>query len=412
MMLFGCDSTTDDPSRSASDDHLESGETVGLADEQGPMESTSERDLDATGTTDGSSEVAPWDVDEPSETEATVRHPTRAPTLEVGDPRAIPGVRFVGRIDDTDPAGYRFAWSGSGFVARFEGTRASVELSDSDESQFTVVVDGVVQPPLLARRGAATYVLAHDLVAGTHEVEVYRRTEPVFGTTQFLAFSTDGTPLSPPEPERRIELIGDSISTAYGNEGESAACGFTADTQNHYLSYGALSARAIGAELHTLAWSGRGVIYNYGRNTTDPLPVLYERTLPDDPASQWDFSIIPDVVVINLGTNDFSTDGDPTPEVFETAYLALLDRIRSNYPDAFILCTVGIMLRRGDLAAARSGIANAVATFTSRGGDRIEVFELNVRNSNPGCDQHPGLAAHRAMAEVLTDRLRTIFDLL
>jgi len=327
------------------------------------------------------------------------------------DPLAIPGIRFVGRIASADPTGYAFAWSGTGFVAAFEGTTASVELVDGGQNEFTVVVDGVVQPKLVAQAGSATYVLASQLAAGAHQIELYRRTEPSFGTTQFVSWSTDGTPLSPPAPARRIEIIGDSITAAYGIEGTSPECNFTADTQNHYLSYGALSARAIDAELHTVAWSGKGVIYNYDQDLLNPMPVLYDRALPNNSMNRWDFSVVPDVVVINLGTNDFSTDGDPEPAVFEAAYLELLERIRSHYPEATILCTNGILLSGGDLTAARSGINNAVAAFMNAGGDRIEVFELNVPNTNPGCDYHPGLAAHQAMADVLTAQLRRVLGL-
>jgi hypothetical protein len=42
-------------------------------------------------------------------------------------------------------------------------------------------------------------------------------------------------------------------------------------------------------------------------------------------------------VVINLGTNDFSTGGDPPEEVFVPAYVAFLGHLRDVYPDAFIL---------------------------------------------------------------------------
>lgn len=321
-----------------------------------------------------------------------------------------PSVRFVGRIDRSDPAGERFAWSGSGLVAAFEGTQVSVSLNDASENEFTVVLDGEVLPKLAAQAGSHDYVLAESLAPGQHVVELYRRTEASFGVTQFLGldFGEAGRLLEPPAaPARLIEVVGDSISCGYGNEGSSPDCDFTADTENHYLTYGAISARALEADVITVAWSGKGVIYNYGDDKTDPLPALYDRTLPDDASSEYDFAQSPDAVVINLGTNDFSTDDDPSPDDFESAYLDLLERIRSAYPDAFVLCTVGPLLSGEDLTAARAGIENAVATLQDQGDLRVKSWEMNIDNNAPGCHYHPSVATHEAMATALTAELRS-----
>jgi lysophospholipase L1-like esterase len=315
-------------------------------------------------------------------------------------------------MDLADAAGPRFAWSGSGVVADFEGSSLALTLNDSGSNQFTVVLDGVLQPTLKTTAGTSTYALGAALGSAPHRVEVYRRTEPSFGPTQFLGFDFggDGELLATPTATRRLELIGDSVSSGYGNEGADPTCGFSADTQNHYATYGAIAARSLGAELITIAWSGKGVVYNYDTDIVEPMPALYARTLPQDPNSVWDFSRVPDAVVINLGTNDFSTGADPAPALFEAEYVALLGRVRSVYPDAFILCTVGPLLDGADLTAARSGIAAAVATFEASGGTNVRAWEMNVANANPGCDYHPGLQTHQAMAEALTPELRPAFD--
>lgn len=320
-----------------------------------------------------------------------------------------PAVRFVGRVDRSDAGGERFAWSGSGLVAAFEGTQVSVSLNDASENQFTVVIDGQLQPKLVAQAGSHDYLLADSLAPGPHVVELYRRTEASFGVTQFLGldFGADGALLEPPAaPGRLLEIVGDSITCGYGNEGTTPSCGFSADTENHYLTYGALAARELEADVSTVAWSGKGIIYNYGEDTTDPLPSLYGRTLPGDAASEYDFAQIPDAVVINLGTNDFSTDGDPTAEAFEAAYSNLLSRIRDHYPDAFVLCTVGPLLSGEDLNAARAGISAAVAAREAQGDLRVKSWEMNLSNDAPGCDWHPSLGTHQAMATALVGELR------
>lgn len=331
-----------------------------------------------------------------------------------GEPAASPAgaVRLVGRMDFSDAAGPRFAWSGSGAVADFEGSSVTLKLNDSGGNQFTVLIDGQPRPALTTTAGAASYILAEGLAGASHRVEVYRRTEASFGPTQLSGFDfgADGRLLATPAAERRLEIIGDSVSAGYGNEGSNPTCGFSAETQNHYATYGAIAARALDAELITIAWSGKGVVYNYGTDTVEPMPALYARTLPQDPSSSWDFSLVPDAVVINLGTNDFSTEGDPAPELFEAEYLELLERVREVYPDAFILCTVGPLLNGTDLAAARAGIAAAVASFEAGGGTNIRAWEMNVPNNNPGCDYHPGLQTHQAMASALTPELMAAFE--
>lgn len=325
-----------------------------------------------------------------------------------------PGVRFLGRVDRSDPDAPRFAWSGTGLAARFSGTELAVRLGGGQ--QYTVVVDGVVGPTLISSGGADT--IATGLSAGEHQVEIHRRTEASLGESVFRGFELGSGRLlaPPPAAERRIEIIGDSISCGYGNEGADMNCGFSADTENHYLSYGALAARELDAELSTIAWSGKGVVCNYGDgegSCVDPLPTYYERTLPKDAASRWDFSSWqPDAVVINLGTNDFSTEEDPTQEDFEAGYVALLETVRDANPDAIILCTVGPMLSGEDLDTARSYIEGAVEARVEAGDSRVKTFELapTVASDGYGCDWHPSLRTHEIMADTLTAALRDELD--
>jgi lysophospholipase L1-like esterase len=293
-------------------------------------------------------------------------------------------------------------------IAGFEGTDVSVQLNDSGRNQFTVVVDGQVNATLKAQAGSHAYVLAQGLAPGRHEVEVYRRTEADQGVTTFegFDFGAQGTLLAPPAPKaRRLEVIGDSISCGYGNEGADTSCGFSPDTENHYLTYGAIAARSLGAELTTVAWSGKGVVNNYNTDTTDPMPSLYNRVLPGDASSVWDFSVKPHAVIINLGTNDFSTDGDPTTEQFRDGYMGLVEQVRAGAPDAFILCTVGNMLTDADLDAARAGIHAAVDAIKGAGDDKIAAWDMDIPNDDPGCNWHPKVATHELIAAALVTQL-------
>jgi lysophospholipase L1-like esterase len=218
-----------------------------------------------------------------------------------------------------------------------------------------------------------------------------------------------GTLLAPPPaPDRRIEVIGDSITCGYGNEGTNP-CAFTPDTEDHYRTYAAIAARNLQAELYTVAWSGKGVIHNYGDDKDEPFPSLYDRALATDASSSWDFSRFqPHVVVINLGTNDFSTDGDPDEPTFSNAYRTFLRHVREKYPNAQILCLAPTSLGGDDLTRARTYIESVVSGLRTGGDTKIEAHALQYTETGVGCDSHPSLQTHAAMGQALTTKLRSL----
>lgn len=87
-------------------------------------------------------------------------------------------------------------------------------------------------------------------------------------------------------------------------------------------TYGPLIARAVNADFFVEAWSGKGMVRNYGDpniTSVDPFPKYYPYTLATEWTQKWDFyAWVPDVIVINLGTNDYSTQPHPPQNVFET----------------------------------------------------------------------------------------------
>lgn len=323
------------------------------------------------------------------------------------------GVHFVGRVDGCDPRGARLQWSGAGFTARFRGTGLRVRLID-ENNQFVVVLDGVLLPTLKVAPGDHWYVLATGLQNREHHLEFYRRTEALFGKTLIVQLAVDNAQGTAKQslqpgvaPNRKIEMIGDSISCGYGNEGKSP-CPFSADTENLHSTYEAVFARAVGAELSTVTWSGKGIAFNYGGNTVEPLPALYDRVVYEDQEHLWNFAWKPDLVIINLGTNDYSTSEAPPRGPWVASYVAFLQHIRAKYPGAFILCTIGPMLSGRGLAAARTNIAEVVQNRRAAGDAKIDFFEFATPNVSPGCDYHPGLTTHASMAAELRFKVQEV----
>ncbi|HEY4104363.1 MAG TPA: SGNH/GDSL hydrolase family protein [Polyangiaceae bacterium] len=323
-------------------------------------------------------------------------------------------VRVSGRSEKIDE-GARFAWPGVALGFHFRGTEFQIELDDSGRNWFGVEIDGVQVPgKLSAYVGPRCYLVAQKLTPGEHRLTLTRLTEAMLGETTFVRANAGktGELLEPdPKPARRLEVIGDSISAAYGVEGESRACHFSPETENESLSYAAILGRHFGAEVSVVAWSGKGVFSNRGSTTdTIPMPVLWERTLPNREDSHWDFaSWQPDGVVIDLGTNDFAQENhDKSP--FAEAYRKFLFRVREVYPKAALFCAISPLLSdqwppgENVRSTARAGIEKAIDALKARSDSRVFLVEhaLETDAEGWGCDWHPSRAAQKRMADELT----------
>src|SRR5450631_1000760 len=191
---------------------------------------------------------------------------------------AQPGSSLSGRFNLTDKSGPSFGWSDSAIFARFGGTGATLRM-DGSPNQFQVVIDGTALPSALkVVSGTTQYQVATGLSAGTHELIVWKRTEGNQGDNRFLGLDVVGGQLltASPAPDRRIEVYGDSITAGYGLDGQNCS-GYQQDKQNSYLTYAAVAARALSAELHAVAWSGIGMYRNYNEAgpSTENMPAVY-----------------------------------------------------------------------------------------------------------------------------------------
>jgi lysophospholipase L1-like esterase len=319
------------------------------------------------------------------------------------------GVRWVGRVDVTDPQRPRFSWSGTGFVARFSGTSLSIQINSSGAFIFKAVVDDVPKDAFTIPAGKQTASVVTGLVAGTHTVALYRQTEGSQGDSQLLAVTVGGGALlTPPAPPARlIEVVGDSISCGYGTLG-TLADSDCYPTESHWDTYGAVAARALGAEISTVAMSGQGVYRNYGGDMNNTLPMVYTRALTNDATPAWGFGAQPQAVIVNLGTNDISNSkGDPgTP--FRTAYTNFLQAIRAKNPGALIVCIIGPLLGGTDLSTIEGHIRAAVGARVAAGDRNVELFDQIATQSsdNAACQYHPNPAENQIMADQITAELR------
>jgi lysophospholipase L1-like esterase len=321
--------------------------------------------------------------------------------------------------------GAAYAWSSVQIsISVSQTTSVSVNLTDTN-NWFNVIVDGVVMSQAITTNGSqAPYSLVTGLDSATsHVVTFFKRTEAFVNpnATVFYGFILEGpsadssgncilAAASPPVYSKKIEFVGDSITCGYGDLG-AYGCSFSPSTEDSYLAYGNLVASALDAQLYLEAWSGKGVVRNYGDpNTTSavPFPSLYPYVVPTDTTTTpWSFSWVPDIVVINLGTNDYSTEPSPPQAVFESGYKAFIAYIRSKYssnPNLQMFLACGPMI--GDPCC------QYVQNVVNASGSNIHYISLQnlVYNATAqlGCDGHPNTALQAVMANITYTAIQSV----
>ncbi len=272
--------------------------------------------------------------------------------------------------------------------------------------------------------GAETTVPVLSSPTAITEIRLIKLSECTQSILGLSAIETDGV-LSPlPTSDRRLEFIGDSITCGYGVEAESAAEGFSTATENAEKSYAGLTAKALRAAPMLTAFSGHGIVSGYTgdpavRNESELVPPYYETfgrqdfILPSGRKLQeipWDFSRFqPQGIVVNLGTNDLSWCGDDEKRkaMFRKEYAAFLRCVRSHYPDALILCVLGLMGEK-----LNQTMLSAVEDYRSDTGDHrirsMTVPEQDMETNGAGADAHPSSTTQRLFAETVTDALREL----
>lgn len=222
--------------------------------------------------------------------------------------------------------------------------------------------------------------------------------------------SCNETPIKPVEKKKlSIEIIGDSITAAYGVEGANQYEGFKTSTENFSKSYAYLAAKKLDADYSAVAYSGHGIVSGYSTGEKNPdllVPEVYTRISKNDEyPGEWDFENNKvDVILVNLGTNDLNyVKNDPTNrnEEFIQEYVNFLTLIREKNPESYIVCTVGIMGGGDEIYPL---IEKAVELS---GDSKITSYKSQTQDMNDGLgsDWHPSLITHTYNSYVVSDKI-------
>lgn len=325
-------------------------------------------------------------------------------------------IQYIGRFSFKNPDSPAFTYPGVQINARFEGTSLKM-LAKPMSGYFMAQIDN--GKPFKVGFNApkdSVVSLATSLRDEAHEVRLMYVIEGYQRMPEFRGFILDeGRKLLEPPylPERKIEFIGNSITCGYGVESTNPKEGFSDETENHYLTYAAITARNLKAQHLVVARSGIGIYRNYAGPKTgnrNSMPAMYDQTLFGVQNEQWNFAnYTPDVVCVNLGTNDTSTDPYDR-HLLESAYKNFLTTLRSNYPKAKIVFLTGSMLTGQRLEHVKYALDNVVREARNRGDKEVYRFDMSWQTGDLGlgADYHPSIWQQEKMAGELTSYLRSL----
>ena len=323
---------------------------------------------------------------------------------------ALP-LHIGGRVvaDGVAPTLYTHQWPGTYFESRFKGTSVTVRLNDS-VNKLDISIDG--KPVDMETKPGSGGIAFGPLADGEHTIRVEQRTESAYTTAQFIGFFVPEVAdvLPAPQVAREIEFIGDSYTVGYGNTSPKRTC--TADdiwaTTDTQLAFGPLTAKHYGADYQINAISGRGIVRNYNGGAGEHLPEAYpfdlnlNGTKVSTPNPAWQ----PQIIVIGLGTNDFTTPlhaGEKwaTREAlhadYEATYVAFIQGLRAKNPGAYFI----LMATDQVDGEIQSEVKKVVAQVKATGETRVDFVPMNGLSFG-GCDWHPTTADDQAVSQTLT----------
>jgi lysophospholipase L1-like esterase len=321
-------------------------------------------------------------------------------------PSAPPGLKNVPAAVHGRVLHDRYQWPGLYFETQFKGRGVYFQTGAGDVI-LRALVDGESIGTLV--KPARGLYLLDGLANGMHTVRIEAITESQAGPNEFggfaLASSSKSSPMTP--RERQIEFIGDSHTVGYGDTSPSRDCTneqVWATTDNSQ-AFGPKVAKHYDADYQINAISGRGIVRNYNGSPGDPLPVAYPFVLFEHSTRYADAGWHPQIIVIALGTNDFSTPLNASEKWatrealhsdYEATYLRFLENLRARNPQAFFILWATDMAEHEIQLEANK----VVGQMQAKGERRIAFIPIDALAMS-GCNWHPSIADHDAIAEKL-----------
>lgn len=364
------------------------------SNDQGGSDSESDQNttytVDPTDSSSSDSENSDTTSPLPSDTTVKMRSVSFSKTTE--------GIKFLGRMQKTS-VGVTCDLTASGI--EFEGYMTgavTVFLSCTADTYFTVYIDGVRSSTrFYANQTIDRLEIANFAEGGEHHIRFVKQSEAqrslcVLKGIIFTGYLKE----APKDRDMYIEIIGDSITCGYGNLWTPGAPGDAASAlhEDGTQAFPFLTAEALGADCSVVGCSGVGIDKGYTSFSERDFYTQWCRYRNTNDPYNFGAARVPDLVIINLGTNDASKGS--TEEGFKENAKQLIEYIRDAYgKDVPIVYTYGMM------GSARSEWM--IPLLESMGGESAGLYYVPLNYDQSGGGGHPTTAAHELAAEFLVD---------
>lgn len=326
-------------------------------------------------------------------------------------------VKWQGRTSYDAVKGVNMMYhSASAFDVKFTGTEVTVVLYatkytvDKTQPYYVAMIDddyeNRVRVALTQEYTTVTFNAPEKVEGEYTTLSIYKSTESNDSHMGLKSVTTNGRFIRDVVyKDRLIEFIAASSSTGYGNLSKDPKSTINSDAMQAF-SY--LTARALNADISIYSASGWGV--KASRWTNPNTLNLFDAYKKVDFFSTevWDQSkITPDVIVINLGTNDWSyisaastqEERDARMQAFKDQYVEFLKYLANSYPGVKIIMFYGLMLEY-NIYEATLEIYNVAKIAIP------DLAIIQVAGDAGGSNSHPSLASHREVAEALIAKIK------
>ena len=346
----------------------------------------------------------------------------------------IDQVRRMGRTHwQNDRLWLAFSGSGIGFEVTgacckicLAGDSTSVAPdADTHTARYALYVDGERVLSGMMDTPERVLTVFDGTEVRTARILLVKLSESAMSTLAVTGIETDGTVSPLPERAHLVEFVGDSITCGYGVDTDAPDQKFHTNNEDVTKAYAWKAAELLNIDRSMVSLSGYGVLSGWtgDPNTPSPqqlIPLYYEKVgfsyavSGGEQVQNWNWSFAgrePEVIVVNLGTNDASyTVDDPDKQAqFRARYQAFLAQIRRCNAHAHILCVLGVM---GDVLYP--SVEQAAAAYTAQTGDKnISTMHLEaIRPESEGyvADYHPTETTHTRIAKVVAARLAELLE--
>lgn len=327
-----------------------------------------------------------------------------------------PAFSYMGRTDNSNPKAVRFDWPGVAIACSFTGAELTIHLKGGARDYYNVFIDGN-RNTVLHSVTDSLFVISDIKGKGNHELMITKRTESDMGVGTFYGITVGAkskVSASSANRTRKIEFLGNSITCGYGTEGESGNERFRPDTENNYMSYAAVVARAFDAQFSCISHSGMGMVRNYNDKSKistkqAPMPQRFGRTLNSDSASVWDFNRWqPDAFVINLGTNDYSTLPHPDKAYFQRQYEKQIDKVREIYGNIPVFCIVGPMINEPCYTIVKEMVESYKILNMDAKVFFVGIPSVLMNEKDYGSDWHPNYRGNKKTAAYIVPMIANV----